>query len=376
MSGTLATIFSFEKSRKWIIREGLNGISRAAGAPMASGCPNWRGYHATASSGRAGGRGWGPPFAGRERRAARAGGEESLLEVWEWLFEPPAGARRRGRSARHRGAARRRSTRATPLVLLAVADGDRVVGLCTAYYTIHAIRRPRAWVEELAVDPELRSRGIGSRLLAAAGVGRASAAPSHLKLDSALAHRGASVLRARGPDAAPTATTASSEGSSPPSAAARRGRGGTQPAGWRPPPPSRRPRRRASTSTPPVFVLPTMQPGSRPGLRVDHALEIDPVALEGARPFEPRCAESPRARAPRWLCPHTPGRSSPPRSPAPPARRTLPRPAVGFVVIQSGDDVAHRQGVLICSTRRTASADTGSDYPSPAASPTSRGPWP
>ena len=27
MSGTLATIFSFEKSRKWIIREGLNGIS-------------------------------------------------------------------------------------------------------------------------------------------------------------------------------------------------------------------------------------------------------------------------------------------------------------------------------------------------------------
>ena len=27
MSGTLATIFSFEKSRKWIIRDGLNGIS-------------------------------------------------------------------------------------------------------------------------------------------------------------------------------------------------------------------------------------------------------------------------------------------------------------------------------------------------------------
>ncbi len=27
MSGSLAAIFSFEKSRKWIIREGLNGIS-------------------------------------------------------------------------------------------------------------------------------------------------------------------------------------------------------------------------------------------------------------------------------------------------------------------------------------------------------------
>ena len=38
MSGALATIFSLEKSRKWIIREGLKGISASgAGAPMARG---------------------------------------------------------------------------------------------------------------------------------------------------------------------------------------------------------------------------------------------------------------------------------------------------------------------------------------------------
>src|SRR5688500_13046853 len=37
-SGALAAIFSFEKSRKWIIREGLKGISRSgSGAPTASG---------------------------------------------------------------------------------------------------------------------------------------------------------------------------------------------------------------------------------------------------------------------------------------------------------------------------------------------------
>ncbi len=74
------------------------------------------------------------------------------------------------------------------MVLLAVADGDRVVGVCTAYFTIHAIRfGPRAWVEELAVDPELRSRGIGSRLLAAAKHWARERGASHLKLDSALA---------------------------------------------------------------------------------------------------------------------------------------------------------------------------------------------
>ena len=50
MSGTLATIFSLEKSRKWIIREGLNGISRiGAGAPMARGFPKSRGFRTAVS---------------------------------------------------------------------------------------------------------------------------------------------------------------------------------------------------------------------------------------------------------------------------------------------------------------------------------------
>jgi hypothetical protein len=45
MSGTFATIFSFEKSRKWIIREGLNGISRTgSGASIASGLKKSRGF--------------------------------------------------------------------------------------------------------------------------------------------------------------------------------------------------------------------------------------------------------------------------------------------------------------------------------------------
>src|ERR671911_410686 len=46
MSGAFATIFSFEKSRKWIIREGLKGISRSgSGASMASGLKKSLGLH-------------------------------------------------------------------------------------------------------------------------------------------------------------------------------------------------------------------------------------------------------------------------------------------------------------------------------------------
>ena len=45
MSGTLATIFSFEASKKWIIREGSDGISSSgSGAPIASGLAESRGF--------------------------------------------------------------------------------------------------------------------------------------------------------------------------------------------------------------------------------------------------------------------------------------------------------------------------------------------
>ena len=43
-SGVFSTIFAFEKSMKWIIREGLKGISRAgSGASMARGLKKSRG---------------------------------------------------------------------------------------------------------------------------------------------------------------------------------------------------------------------------------------------------------------------------------------------------------------------------------------------
>ena len=44
MSGTFATIFSLEKSRKWIIRDGVTGISGSgSGAPIARGLKKARG---------------------------------------------------------------------------------------------------------------------------------------------------------------------------------------------------------------------------------------------------------------------------------------------------------------------------------------------
>ncbi len=49
ISGSLAAIFSFDGSKKWIIREGVTGISSGgSGAPTASGLAKSRGLRITA----------------------------------------------------------------------------------------------------------------------------------------------------------------------------------------------------------------------------------------------------------------------------------------------------------------------------------------
>jgi GNAT superfamily N-acetyltransferase len=123
-----------------------------------------------------------------EIRAAEPGEEESLLALWEWLFEPPGQRPSSWEESRARVALREAIDSHDAVVLVATTEDGEIVGLCTAYYTIHAIRYgPRAWVEELAVDPGWRSKGIGSRLLDTAKGWARERGASHLKLDSSLA---------------------------------------------------------------------------------------------------------------------------------------------------------------------------------------------
>ena len=54
-------------------------------------------------------------------------------------------------------------------MLVAEAPDGALIGFCTAYQDIHSVRFGyRAWVEDLAVDPERRSQGVGKALLDAA----------------------------------------------------------------------------------------------------------------------------------------------------------------------------------------------------------------
>ena len=110
-------------------------------------------------------------------REAVPGEVERVLGMYEWLFAPPGSVPPRWDPERAREA-----------IADAIADPSRsrpgrrapgeLLGLCTAYLELNSVRfGPRCWVEDLAVNPEHRSQGVGKALLDAARSGRASAAP-------------------------------------------------------------------------------------------------------------------------------------------------------------------------------------------------------
>lgn len=118
-------------------------------------------------------------------RPAAPGEGEAIVPLYEWLFATPGSRPPQWDPALaverlEAAIAEQRST-----VFLAT-DGDRLVGLCTAYLDLESVRfGRRCWVEDLAVDPEMRSRGFGKALLEAALEWAAANGASHLELDSA-----------------------------------------------------------------------------------------------------------------------------------------------------------------------------------------------
>ncbi len=81
------------------------------------------------------------------------------------------------------------------------------MGICTAYYELFSVRfGHRVWIEDLAVHPDRRSKGIGKELLDAAKGWARERGATHLELDSAEtrsdAHR---FYSARARSTAPTA---------------------------------------------------------------------------------------------------------------------------------------------------------------------------
>jgi GNAT superfamily N-acetyltransferase len=120
-----------------------------------------------------------------EVRAAEPGEVGAIVPLYEWLFAPP-GSKPAAWEEKRAGVALRQAIESHDCaVLVAEADGE-LIGFITAYQDLHSVRFGyRAWVEDFAVHPERRSRGVGRALLEAAKAWARERGATHLELDSA-----------------------------------------------------------------------------------------------------------------------------------------------------------------------------------------------
>lgn len=120
-------------------------------------------------------------------RPARADEADAIVPLYEWLFAPP-GSRPPAWDPDAAADRLRSAIASDESTILVAAEGERLVGICSAYIDLLSVRFGlRCWVEDLAVDPERRSAGIGAALLDAARDWAAERGASHLELDSGMA---------------------------------------------------------------------------------------------------------------------------------------------------------------------------------------------
>jgi GNAT superfamily N-acetyltransferase len=120
-----------------------------------------------------------------EIRRARSHDVRTLVACYEWLFAAPGSQPPMWDPA---AAATRLATaiEADDAEVFVADTRGAIVGFCTVYDDLESVRfGRRAWVEDLAVDPEHRSTGIGKGLLDAAKDWARERGASHLELDSA-----------------------------------------------------------------------------------------------------------------------------------------------------------------------------------------------
>ena len=125
-------------------------------------------------------------------RDAQSGDEERILAMYEWLFEPPGYTPPAWDTDRARRALTEAILSGESVVLLAEEEGAAPLGFCTAYLELNSVRYGRrCWIEDLAVDPERRSEGIGKALLDAAKQWARERGATHLELDTGVARKDA-----------------------------------------------------------------------------------------------------------------------------------------------------------------------------------------
>jgi GNAT superfamily N-acetyltransferase len=117
-------------------------------------------------------------------RAAAPEDEAASLRLIDELFEAP-GVRAPGYTEERGRAGFKHAVHDRDADVLLALDGERVVGLASVYADILSIRYgPRCWLQDLIVTSSHRGKGVGAKLLDAAGEWARERGCTHLELAS------------------------------------------------------------------------------------------------------------------------------------------------------------------------------------------------
>ena len=119
-----------------------------------------------------------------EVRPATPADEEDALDLLEQLFEPPGNVPPDYTRGRASTAFRWAVERPDADVLLAF-DGNKAIGLTSVYADIQSLGfGPKCWLQDMVVDKERRSEGIGGLLMSAAEDWARGQGLTHIELSS------------------------------------------------------------------------------------------------------------------------------------------------------------------------------------------------
>lgn len=123
------------------------------------------------------------PFSIREAKTADA---RLIVDAYQWLFEPPGSVPPSWDEDAALQAVTETIESGTSVIFVAIASADsKLAGICSAYLDLRSVRYgPRCWVEDLAVAPAMRSKGIGGDLLDQAEAWAEERGATHLELDT------------------------------------------------------------------------------------------------------------------------------------------------------------------------------------------------
>lgn len=116
-----------------------------------------------------------------------------IVDCYHWLFRSPGGVPPNWDEdqARERVTGTIESPGSVFFVAISSVD-SRLVGICSAYLDINSVRYGRrCWIEDLAIEPEMRSQGLGRQLIAEVKAWARERGATHLELDTGKAREDA-----------------------------------------------------------------------------------------------------------------------------------------------------------------------------------------